>query len=226
MEGVIIEANANEEGHLYGSVGPIEVSKALRGKGKPVDAEMVQLETPIKEIGIFAVKLTLGYEIDGVVIKVNETALQRRLGYTGRAPRWAVAYKFTARSGITQIEDIAVQVGRTGKLTPVAVLRPVLIGGTTVSRATLHNADEIDRLGVKIGDYVTVERGGEVLALRDAVYLTGREPVMRISTSLRALCCQSGLVATLATPISARSRSIGSRSLRMSPLLIARFTNA
>ncbi len=106
---------------------------------------------------------SLGYEIDGVVIKVNQTALQRRLGYTGRAPRWAVAYKFTARSGITQIEDIAVQVGRTGKLTPVAVLRPVLIGGTTVSRATLHNADEIERLGVKIGDWVQVERGGDVI---------------------------------------------------------------
>ena len=105
----------------------------------------------------------LGYEIDGVVIKVNETALQRRLGYTGRAPRWAVAYKFAARSGITKIEDIAIQVGRTGKLTPVAVLHPVFIGGTTVSRATLHNADEIERLGVKIGDYVTVERGGDVI---------------------------------------------------------------
>jgi DNA ligase (NAD+) len=105
----------------------------------------------------------LGYEIDGVVIKVNETGLQRRLGYTGRAPRWAVAYKFAARSGITKIEDIALQVGRTGKLTPVAVLHPVFIGGTTVSRATLHNADEIERLGVKIGDYVTVERGGDVI---------------------------------------------------------------
>src|SRR3984957_7530711 len=108
-------------------------------------------------------RLALGYEIDGVVIKVNETALQRRLGYTGRAPRWAVAYKFTARSGVTQIDDIMVQVGRTGKLTPVAVLHPVFIGGTTVSRATLHNADEIERLGVKIGDYVTVERGGDVI---------------------------------------------------------------
>jgi len=106
---------------------------------------------------------SLGYEIDGVVIKVNQTALQRRLGYTGRAPRWAVAYKFTARSGITRVEDIAVQVGRTGKMTPVALLQPVFIGGTTVSRATLHNADEIERLGLKIGDSVLVERGGDVI---------------------------------------------------------------
>jgi DNA ligase (NAD+) len=105
----------------------------------------------------------LGYEIDGVVIKVNSAEVQRRLGYTGRAPRWAVAYKFTARAGITQVEDIRIQVGRTGKLTPVAVLTPVSIGGTTVSRATLHNADEIDRLGLVIGDYVKVERGGDVI---------------------------------------------------------------
>ncbi len=105
----------------------------------------------------------LGYEIDGVVVKVNSTATQDRLGFTGRAPRWAIAYKFTARSGITVVEDIRVQVGRTGKLTPVAVLTPVVIGGTTVSRATLHNADEIARLGLKIGDSVLVERGGDVI---------------------------------------------------------------
>ncbi len=106
---------------------------------------------------------TLPYEIDGVVIKVNSTAMQRQLGFTGKAPRWAVAYKYAARSGITQIEDILVQVGRTGKLTPVAALKPVPIGGTTVSRATLHNMDEIERLGVKIGDWVEVERGGDVI---------------------------------------------------------------
>jgi DNA ligase (NAD+) len=108
-------------------------------------------------------RTNLPYEIDGVVIKVNSTELQRRLGYTGRAPRWAVAYKFTARGGITQVEDIRIQVGRTGKLTPVAVLTPVSIGGTTVSRATLHNADEIERLGLLIGDSVKVERGGDVI---------------------------------------------------------------
>ena len=106
---------------------------------------------------------TLPYEIDGVVIKVNSTATQRQLGFTGKAPRWAIAYKYAARSGVTQIEDILVQVGRTGKLTPVAALKPVPIGGTTVSRATLHNMDEIERLGVKIGDWVEVERGGDVI---------------------------------------------------------------
>ncbi len=105
----------------------------------------------------------LDYEIDGVVIKVNDARLQHELGYTGKAPRWAIAYKYAARSGITQIEDINVQVGRTGKLTPVAFLKPVPIGGTTVSRATLHNQDEIERLGVKIGDWVMVERGGDVI---------------------------------------------------------------
>jgi len=106
---------------------------------------------------------TLPYEIDGIVVKVDRTALQEELGYTGKAPRWAIAYKYAARGGITQIEDILVQVGRTGKLTPVAALKPVPIGGTTVSRATLHNMDEIERLGVKIGDWVEVERGGDVI---------------------------------------------------------------
>ena len=108
-------------------------------------------------------RTTLGYEIDGVVLKVDAHATQQRLGYTGRAPRWAIAYKFTARSGVTQVNSITVQVGRTGKLTPVAELTPVFIGGTTVSRATLHNADFIERLGLKIGDTVKVERGGDVI---------------------------------------------------------------
>jgi DNA ligase (NAD+) len=105
----------------------------------------------------------LPYEIDGVVMKVNSTALWPRLGFTGKAPRWAIAYKFAARAAITQIEDILVNVGRTGKLTPVAMLKPVFIGGTTVSRATLHNQDEVDRLGVHVGDWVMVERGGDVI---------------------------------------------------------------
>jgi DNA ligase (NAD+) len=105
----------------------------------------------------------LPYEIDGIVVKVDRTALQEELGFTGKAPRWAIAYKYAARSGITQIEGVLWQVGRTGKLTPVAMLKPVPIGGTTVSRATLHNPDEIERLGVKVDDWVEVERGGDVI---------------------------------------------------------------
>jgi len=105
----------------------------------------------------------LPYEIDGIVVKVDRTALQDELGYTGKAPRWAIAYKFAARAGITQIEGVQWQVGRTGKLTPVAMLKPVPIGGTTVSRATLHNPDEIERLGVRVDDWVEVERGGDVI---------------------------------------------------------------
>ncbi|HUX43955.1 MAG TPA: NAD-dependent DNA ligase LigA [Terracidiphilus sp.] len=105
----------------------------------------------------------LGYEIDGVVLKVDGHATQQRLGYTGRAPRWAMAYKFTAKAGVTRVLGITVQVGRTGKLTPVAELEPVFIGGTTVSRATLHNADFIERLGLRLGDWVKVERGGDVI---------------------------------------------------------------
>ena len=106
---------------------------------------------------------TLPYEIDGIVIKVDRTAWQRELGFTGKAPRWAIAYKYAARGGVTKIENIVPQVGRTGKLTPVAWLTPIPIGGTTVSRATLHNMDVIEQLGVKIGDWVEVERGGDVI---------------------------------------------------------------
>lgn len=140
---------------------------ALRGAGFRVNTHAKTVANIDAVIGFIneAEKLrdTLGYEIDGVVIKVDSTAQQRRLGFTGKAPRWAIAYKFAARAGTTRLEDVLFQVGRTGKVTPVAALAPVFIGGTTVTRATLHNADEIARLGVRVGDLVEVERGGDVI---------------------------------------------------------------
>lgn len=105
----------------------------------------------------------LDYEIDGLVVKINSTAMQEEFGATGKAPRWAIAYKYPARQATTKVNEIFVSVGRTGALTPVAMLEPVPLGGVTVSRSTLHNEDEIARLGLRVGDWVLIERGGDVI---------------------------------------------------------------
>ena len=126
-------------------------------------------------------RATLGYNIDGVVLKVDSQATQQRLGYTGRAPRWALAYKFTAEQAITQMVDIMITTGRSGKLTPTAQLTPVFVGGANIKAATLHNADWIERMGLRIGDWVKVERGGDVIPkvaeiVSDPDHPRGKEP--------------------------------------------------
>lgn len=108
-------------------------------------------------------RFDLAYEIDGVVIKINRFDQQKALGYTAKSPRWAIAYKFQAEQAITELESVSYQVGRTGAITPVANLCPVLLSGTTVKRASLHNADQIEKLALRIGDAVYVEKGGEII---------------------------------------------------------------
>ncbi len=117
----------------------------------------------------------LDYQTDGVVVKVNDVALQHQLASTAKAPRWAIAYKYAAEQAVTTVVDIGVQVGRTGTLTPVAHLAPVEVGGVTVSRATLHNQDEIARLGLQIGDRVRIERSGDVIPKVVRVEAPGQE---------------------------------------------------
>ncbi|MGH9874514.1 MAG: NAD-dependent DNA ligase LigA [Pyrinomonadaceae bacterium] len=139
----------------------------LESAGFRVNPERKLCRT-IEEVIEFAGKIEarrddLDYEIDGLVVKVNSTALQDEFGTTNKAPRWAIAYKYAARQATTRVLSIHVQVGRTGALTPVANLEPVVLAGTTVARATLHNPDEVKRLGIRIGDWVLIEKGGDVI---------------------------------------------------------------
>ena len=142
----------------------LQTCKALGLKVNPNIRKCIGIDQVLKYYrDITEMRDSLPYEIDGVVIKVNDLALQEKLGVRSRSPRWAIAYKFPARQETTQILDIIAQVGRTGVLTPVAVMKPVNIGGVEVSRATLHNQDEIDRKDVRIGDWVVVQRAGDVI---------------------------------------------------------------
>lgn len=166
--------------------------------------------TSMEEIWAFAEKVRqtraqFPFDIDGIVIKLDDLREQKNLGATGKNPRWAVAYKFAAEQAVTRIMSITVQVGRTGILTPVAELEPVLLAGSTISRATLHNADEVQRKDIRVGDVVTIEKGGDVIPKVVSVHMTLRQhdsqpwampetcpncgtPVVRVSGEVAVRC--------------------------------------
>ena len=159
-EGLLAAGGGEPRGHR-------QAMEALAALGLPTSLELSRTG-PLAEVlahheALLARRDELPFEVDGSVIKVDSFALQERLGLRSRSPRWAIAYKFPARQGTTVVLDIAVQVGRTGALTPTAVVAPVHVSGVTITNVTLHNRDEIARLGVKVGDRVLIERAGDVI---------------------------------------------------------------
>jgi len=175
-----------------------QVLECLRGWGFKVNAESAVVRgvaaCDAYYLSLATRRNSLPYDIDGIVFKVNELALQQRLGFVSRAPRWAIARKFPAQEEMTRLLDVEFQVGRTGAITPVARLEPVFVGGVTVSNATLHNSDEIDRLGIQIGDTVIVRRAGDVIPQVVSVVLEHRPTDARpIMFPTRCPVCQSAI---------------------------------
>lgn len=165
------------------------------------------------------------YLVDGVVVKLNDRRAQGILGYTGKAPRWGIAFKFAAEQVTTVVEDITLQIGRTGVLTPVANLRPVLVAGSTVSRATLHNEDEIDRLDVRVGDTVVIQKAGDVIP--DVVRVvkemrTGKEKAFKFPTHF-PLCGGDGRIERI--PGQAAHRCVAKNSFAQQRRKLAHFTS-
>lgn len=175
-----------------------EELESLSRWGLPVPRERSRCET-IEEVVSFHADMevkrdSLPFEIDGIVVKINRRDQQTVLGEKSRSPRWAIAYKFTPRKEITQVQDIAVSVGRTGTLTPLALLKPVEVGGVTISRATLHNADEVARKDIRVGDTVKVERAGDVIpAIAERVPVPGETRTQPFQMPDRCPVCGSAV---------------------------------
>ena len=171
----------------------------LKSIGIPVNNE-IRLAKGVEQLAEFYTDIqtkrpNLGYDIDGTVLKVNDIALQEQLGFISRSPRWAIAYKFPAQEEMTVLNDVEFQVGRTGAITPVAKLEPVFVAGVTVSNATLHNGDEIERLGIAIGDTVIIRRAGDVIPQIIGV-VTERRPINAKKIVFPTACpvCESAVV--------------------------------
>jgi len=187
------------EGMTVGFQSHTEAMRQLREWGIPISAysdSVEGIEACERYYGkLSQVRETLGFDIDGIVFKVDTFAEQERLGFVSRAPRWAIARKFPAQEEMTVVLGVEFQVGRTGAVTPVARLEPVFVGGVTVSNATLHNADEIARLGLKVGDTVIVRRAGDVIPQVAAVVTDRRPPqVENVTFPDRCPACDSTLV--------------------------------